>query len=168
MRFPTARLARDGVLTALLLAVLPPFPVAAQDDSGLRFGITVGGTSFAGLTVEFLEGDRSLELSVGTWAARDMVVSLVGRQYFGPGSMKPTVGLGLWTLVAWSDDERPGIAVLARAPVGFDWNPGGQHFLSVDININRGFWVQRTDPEDQAPMSQRLVPLPGFAYRWKP
>lgn len=167
MRPPTLRPVRAGPLTALLAGLLLPLPAPAQED-GLRLGITVGGTSFAGLTLEFVEGDRSVELSVGTWAAQDLVVSVVGRQYLGAGAMKPTMGVGLWTLVAWSGAERPGIAVLARAPVGFDWNPGGDHFLSLDINVNRGLWVQRTDPEDQAPMSHRLVPLPGLAYRWRP
>ena len=168
MRFHSMRAAHRSLLAAVVLGLLLPLPVSAQADDGVRFGITVGGTSFAGLTLEFFDGDRSLELSVGTWAARDLTLSLVGRQYFGPGSMKPTVGLGLWSVIAWSGDERPGIAVLARAPVGFDWNAGGEHYLSVDINVNQGLWVQRTDPDDEAPMSHRFVPLPGFAYRWRP
>lgn len=134
----------------------------------MRFGITLGGTSFVGLTVELFDGNRSLELSAGTWAARDLTLSLVGREYFGAGSMRPTLGLGLWTVVAWSGSGRPGIAVVARAPVGFDWNPGGEHYLALDVNVNQGLWVQRTDPDDEAPMSHRLIPLPGFAYRWWP
>ena len=128
----------------------------------------MGGTSFAGLSLEFFHGARSLEISVGTWAARDLAFSVVGREYFGEGAMKPTVGLGFWTVVAWPVDGRTGVAVVARAPVGFDWNPGGEHFLAVDVNVNQGLWVRRSDPEDLAPMTHRLVPLPGFAYRWRP
>lgn len=168
MPLPSARPVHGALLATLLLGLSLPGPATAQDDDGVRFGITVGGTAFAGLTLELFDGSRSLEVTVGTWAARDLTVSVVGREYFGAGAMKPSLGLGLWSVVAWSGDERPGIAVLARAPVGFDWNAGGEHFLSMEVNVNRGLWVQRTDPEDQAPMSHRLVPLPGFAYRWRP
>lgn len=163
-----SRSARCGLLAILVILLLTPATARGQEDDGLRFGITVGGTSFAGLSLEFFQGARSLELSVGTWAARDLTVSLVGREYFGAGSMKPTVGLGFWTVVAWPEDGRTGVALVARAPVGFDWNPGGEHFLAFDINVNQGVWVRRSDPEDLAPMTHRLVPLPGFAYRWRP
>lgn len=168
MHLPSARTRAASLLAALGLALLLPSSTDAQTDDGVRFGIIVGGTSFAGLSIEFFDGARSLEWTVGTWAARDVTVSVVAREYFGAGAMKPSLGLGLWSVVAWSGDQRPRIALLARAPVGFDWNPGGEHFLSMDINLNRGLWVQRADPNDQAPMSHRLVPLPGFAYRWRP
>ena len=49
----------------------------------------MGGTSFAGITIEFLSGHQSIELAVGTWAARDLAVSVVGRQYFGGAGARP-------------------------------------------------------------------------------
>jgi len=161
MRTPSA-----GLAWALALAVMP-HSVQAQDNDGIRFGVTVGGISFVGLSLEFVHGHRSIELALGTWSARDLSVSVVGRQYFGAKSARPVVGVGLWTVVAWPGSSRPGVALVARAPIGFEWNPGGEHFLAMDINVNRGLWVRRTDPLDDAPMSRRLVPLPGLAYRWR-
>jgi len=155
-----------GLLAALALTAFP-LPSHAQDD-GVRLGITVGGTSFFGFSVEFFDGQRSVEATLGTWALQDVSISVVGRQYFGGGSMKPVVGLGLWTVVAWPGDSRPGVALLARAPIGFDWNASGNHFVAADLNVTRGLWVRRTDPLDETPMSRRLVPLPGLAYRWRP
>jgi hypothetical protein len=134
----------------------------------MRVGLTVGGTSFAGISLEFFKDARSLELTVGTWAARDLAVSVVGRQYFGKASAKPVAGLGVWMVWAFPPEGQQGLALVARAPIGVDWNVAGDHFLSLDINVNRGIFVRRSDPEDQAPMNQRLVPLPGVAYRWKP
>jgi hypothetical protein len=159
-----------AVLLALaLLGGGGPLEAQVDDDgSGVRFGITVGGTSFAGLSLEFISGHQSVELSVGTWAARDLSVSVVGRQYLGAAAAKPVVGAGLWLVVAWPPDDGYGMALLARAPIGVDWNPGGDHYLALDLNVSRGLWVRRTDPDDETPMSQRLVPLPGLAYRWEP
>jgi len=155
-----------GLFVALALTVFP-LPSQAQDD-GLRFGITVGGTSFVGLSLEFFDGSNSVEVTVGTWALQDVSLSIVGRQYFGAASMRPVVGLGLWTVIAWPGGSRPGMALVARAPIGFDWNPTGDHFLAADMNVTRGLLVRRPDPLDDTPMSRRLVPLPGLAYRWQP
>ena len=163
---PAMRTRFAVLLVALALAALPR-PSLAQDD-GVRFGITVGGTSFVGVSLEFFDGQHSVEVALGTWALRDLSASVVGRRYFGAGSMKPVVGLGLWTVVAWRGGPRPGVALVARAPIGFDWNVGGDHFLAADMNVSRGLWVRRTDPLDETPMSRRLVPLPGLAYRWRP
>jgi hypothetical protein len=164
---PAMRTPLAGLACVLALAVIP-HAVRGQDDNGVRVGVTVGGTSFIGLSLEFFDGQRSMELAVGTWSARDLSISVVGRQYFGAKSVRPVVGLGLWTVVAWPGSTRPGFALVARAPIGFEWNPGGGNFLSMDINVNRGLWVRRTDPFDDTPMSHRLVPLPGLAYRWRP
>jgi hypothetical protein len=55
---------------------------------------------------------------------------------------------------------------MARAPVGLDWNVSGDHFLTVDANLNRALYVRRTDPEDGTPPAERIIPLPGVAWRW--
>ena len=144
-----------------------PREVHAQSTDGVRLGLTVGGTSLVGISLEFLRGDRSIEVTVGTWAARDLAVSVVGRQYFGASSVRPVVGAGLWAVLAFPDEGRTGVALVARVPIGLDWNPAGDHFLALDLNVNRGLWVRRSDPQDLAPMNYRLVPLPGLAYRWR-
>lgn len=155
-------------LTCLLLWLLvSPAALSAQGED-LRIGITLGGTSFLGLAVEFFDGDRSLEIAVGTWTARDLSVSVVGRQYFGAAEVKPVVGAGLWSVFSWPEDEGTGISLVARAPVGFDWNVAGDHSLNLDINVNRALWVKRPSPTDATQRDRSLVPLPGISYRWRP
>ena len=59
------------------------------------------------------------------------------------------------------------LALLARAPVGVEWNVDADHHLGTSIALNRALWIQRKDPLDETPPSDRLIPLPGFYYRWK-
>ena len=87
------------------------------DPSGheeLRVGISFGGISFIGFITEYRWGDRSVDLTVGTWSFKDLSVSLVGKQYFGPGDFRPFSGLGLW--VVFNPNHGPGEQGSRRGP----------------------------------------------------
>lgn len=158
------------ILAVLALTVLPSRAhpqTAAGDPDRFRIGVTLGGISFMGLSLEYIREDRSIDVTVGTWALRDVSVSVVGKQYLGPGGLRPYFGLGLWT-VAGFPEEGTGAMLAVRAPVGVDWRVRGRNFLGAAMNINRGLWVHRTEPDDDRPLNRRLVPLPGFYYRWRP
>lgn len=157
-------LGRGLGLVALLIAVAGG--LEAQEARTVRVGLSVGGVSTLGLLVEYVDGHGSTEFTIGTWSFRDLSASLIRRQYFGVSALRPVVGLGLWGILATPEGERPGMALVLRAPVGMDWRADGAHFLTMDINVNRGLWVRRTDPEDDTPLNQRIVPLPGISYRW--
>jgi len=162
-------LRRPALPLLTLLALVPAASAAAQarGDGGLRVGVQLGGTSFVALAVEYQEGGRSLDLTVGTWSFRDLSVSLVARQYLGVSAMQPVVGGGLWTVLSWpGEGERSGASLVARFPIGFDWHAGGGHAIGFDLNVNRALWVRRAGEEDPTPPNDRLVPLPGVSYRW--
>jgi len=110
-----------------------------------------------------------VDLTVGTWSFRDLSVSLVGKQYFGPGAFRPFSGLGLWVVInpTHGPGEQGGLAVVARAPVGVDWNLDAEHYLGAALSLNRALWIRRKDPRDDTPPTNRLIPLPGFYYRWR-
>lgn len=131
-------------------------------------GFTFGGISTVGFVVEYFDGNRSLELTVGTWSFRDLSASLVGKEYFGTGALRPFLGAGLWLVGAAPvrEGEQFGLAAVLRAPIGVDWRAGGDHYTGLSMNVNRALWVRRTDPEDDLPVNRRLVPLPGVYYRW--
>ena len=154
------------ILGILLTSVAIPSCLSAQEASTVRFGISAGGVSTLGLVIEYVDGHGSTDLTLGTWSFRDLSVSLVRRQYFGVSALRPVVGIGLWGILATPEGERPGMALVVRAPVGMDWRLDGDHFLTLDLNVNQGIWVRRTDPEDDTPLNRRLVPLPGLSYRW--
>ena len=165
---------RSGLLL-LLLFLLPGYGAEARTPSSssgpedFRIGITFGGISFVGLVMEYRWGDRAIDFNVGTWAFRDLAISVVGKQYFGPGDFRPFSGIGLWTVIApyQGTRERTGMALLLRAPVGVDWNINADHHLGGSLSLNRALWIQRKDPLDDAPPTPRTIPLPGFYYRWK-
>jgi hypothetical protein len=145
--------------------------VSLQEPAGpedLRVGLSFGGISFAGFIFEYRWGDRSVEVNVGTWSLRDVSVSVVGKQYFGPGDFRPFAGIGLWAVVAPYNrpGERSGLALLARAPVGVDWKVVADHHLGAHLSLNRALFIRRKDPLDTTPPTARLVPLPGFYYVW--
>jgi hypothetical protein len=159
------------VLASLVLA--PPTRASAWERVGsgpedIRLGISFGGISFVGFIVEYRWGDRSLDLNVGTWSLRDLSVSVVAKQYFGPGDFRPFAGLGLWAVWTPQHDpgEQAGFALVARGPVGVDWNPDAAHSLGGALSLNRALWIRRKDPRDETPPSDRFIPLPGFYYRW--
>ena len=142
-----------------------------MDSSGpedLRLGISFGGISFIGFIMEYRWGDRSVDLTVGTWSFRDLSVSVVGKQYLGPGDFSPFAGLGLWAVFnpRHGPGEQGGAALVVHGPVGVDWNLDADHYLGGALNLNRAVWIRRKDPRDDTPPSERLIPLPGFYYRW--
>lgn len=159
---PSLRRALPGLL--LLLFVLP---LEAQRRETARVGISVGGISTVGFVVEYVDGHGSTELNVGTWSFRDLSVSLVRRHYLGVATARPTIGLGLWGVLAFPPEGRTSMVLLLRAPIGVDWRVAGDHSLTFDINVNRGLWIRRSDPDDDTPMNRRLIPLPGASYRWR-
>jgi len=156
----------------VVAAVIAPCHVAAQGSNagnGVRFGLSFGGTSTVALDVEFYRDGRSLDLALGTWSFRALSFSAVAKQYFGGRAARPVVGLGLWIVGARtaSTGERTGVALVLRAPVGLDWEFADQHAVGPFINLNRGLWVRRSNPDDDAPMVKRLVPLPQLYYRYR-
>lgn len=157
------------ILAAVLALLVAPGPGAGQSGpSGLRVGMTLGGVSFVGLSFEYQwTVDRTVDLTIGTWAFSDVSLSVVVKQYLGPRGVQPYVGAGLWGVTAFTEEGVGGVVVL-RAPVGLDWRVIDENYLGAEININRGLWVHRADPTDETPLNERFVPLPGFHYRWRP
>jgi hypothetical protein len=160
-----------GLLFALgpLPALIGASPASAQDEDGYRFGVSLGGTSTVALIVERMEGRKGLELTIGTWSFRNLSVSAVGKAYLGPSAFRPAVGAGLWTVVGLraQEGERKGAALMARFPIGFDWRLAPDHFLDLDVSVNRALWIRRADYSDLPP-SPRLIPVPGVSYRMMP
>lgn len=156
----------------LLLLAVAPFPTAAQRPDagdGYRVGITVGGISTVGLTLELYRDARSIDLTLGTFSFRDVALSAVVKQYFRDSALRPFVGAGLWLMVASPNDaDRTGLALVARLPLGVDWNVSGDHSIGTEITINRALAIRRPDSADDRPLNGRLVPLPGIYYRWAP
>jgi len=157
-----------GILSSPAAGAGAPLSQASGPEE-VRIGISFGGISFMGFILEYRWNDRSLEMNIGTWSFRDLSVSVVGKQYFGPGDFRPFAGLGLWGVVAprRGTDEQTALALLARAPVGVEFNVDADHHLGAHISLNRALWIRRRDPLDNLPPSDRLVPLPGFFYLWK-
>jgi hypothetical protein len=162
-----------SIFLGLAMAVSPLGPAGSSlngqaGPEEVRIGLSFGGISFIGVILEYRWGDRSVEGNIGTWSFRDLAVSLVAKQYFGPGDFRPFCGLGVWAVAAPYHDrgEQTGVAVILRAPVGVDWNPDAGHYLGAHVSLNRALWIRRQDPEDHFPPSSRLVPLPGFYYLW--
>ena len=167
--FPAA--AQRYALRAALILAFAYMPSAAHgqsepDDDGIRVGISFGGVGTVGLLLEYFDGNRSIDLSVGTWAFRDVSLSLVAKQYFGANAARPFVGAGLWVVAANPSDGRLGLATVLRVPLGVDWNLTDAHSLGTSVNVSRALWVRRPDPEDDKPLEGRWVPLPGIYYRY--
>jgi len=152
-----------------LLAQDPPSEMAGPREDRFRVGLSVGGTGLVGLVTEYQRGDWSGELIVGTLSFREISVVLTGKHYLSTGNLRPVVGLGVWSLTAWTEDGS-GSAFLLRLPVAADWRFSGGHALGVEVGLNRALAVRRLDPEDDTPPSRSIVPFPGFYYRhgWRP
>lgn len=163
---------RNAAGLLVFVSLLVAAPTAAQTPGpdagdGVRFGFSIGGISTIGVTFELFRNSRSLELMVGTWRFRDVGVSAVVKQYLGAGAARPVVGLGLWTVAAkTAGDERIGWSLVARAPIGVDWEVSDPNAFGFFLNVNRGLWVRRSDPGNDVPMNERLVPLPEVYYRY--
>jgi hypothetical protein len=165
------------ILVSLALVGFPAMPVAfpgfspkdlhAQEDDPerVRFGVTLGGTGFLGLTAEYQWGRQSVEVTLGTFSLRDLSLALSAKQYVGGGRVKAFAGLGLWGIADFGQ-ERTGLALVLRGPVGGDWRVADEHYGGIEIGLNRALAVHRTDPEDRSPPASRIVPLPGIYYRF--
>ena len=155
------------------LAGLLASPVAAQAPTGdmqLRIGVTAAGIGSTGASVEFLWGNRSIDMNLATFSFSEVSLAVTGKQYFGRGDLRPFVGVGLWGIAGSTgeDDEQTGKVLLLRLPLGSDWNFTGNHHLGGSLAVNEGLWIDRADPEDDTPVNRRPVPLPGLYYRVEP
>lgn len=170
---PSTRPLRAVAATLLMVVAAIPAsrPLAAQED-GVRMGVTVGGSGLIGVTLEVLGRHRSLELTVGTFSFGDIGVSLAAKEHFGASALRPSLGAGLWLMMAPAHPEDPaaersGLILLARVPLGFDWHMTDHQYLTFDINTTRALWIRRPDPTDDRPTSETLVPIPALGYRWR-
>lgn len=149
----------------LLLVGAPTPPLAAQESRDeFRVGMSVGGTGFVGLITEYRRNDWAVELNLSTITFREIGVAVTGKHYFTDGRIRPVVGLGLWSLTAWTQDGSGSVLIL-RAPLAADWLITGGHAVGVEVGMNRALAVNRLDPEDDTPPNTNLVPLPGLYYR---
>ena len=147
-------------LTMAVLATRPA-PGIAQ----YRYGISIGGAASLSLIVERRWEHQGLEVQLGTWGFRDLGVTVSGKQYIGSSDVQPFVGVGLWGLVAFAE-EGTGFGLIARAPIGLDWNISGDHSAALTVFVNRALALKRPDPADDRPPRAALIPLPEFSYRW--
>ncbi len=141
-------------------------PLEGQDRTSdeIRVGISLGGTGFLGFITEYRRGDWGVELNLGSITFREIAVAISGKRYFTDGRIRPAVGLGLWSLTAWTEDGSGSVLIL-RAPLAVEWGVTGGHALGVEVGINRALAVNRLDPEDDTPPNTNIVPLPGLYYR---
>jgi hypothetical protein len=172
---PTDATSTVTLLFALWFSVagLRASPLAAQsggDDTRVRIGVTAGGIGSIGASVEFLWGNRGVDVNLATFSFKEVSLAVTGKQYFGGGDMRPFLGVGLWGITGSTgqEGEEAGKALLLRIPVGGDWNFTGRHSLGGALAVNEGLWIDRADPADDRPISRRPVPLPGFYYRLEP
>ena len=165
------RLFLAGLLGITVLLAIPGSASTqsstAEEGMRFRFGVTAGGIGLVGLSFEFRWGNQSVDLNLATFSFHEVSVAVTGKQYFGGGDVQPFLGVGLWSVTAFSQEvgKDTGISLLLRMPVGADWNFAGKHFLGASIAVNEGLWIRRADPQDDTPLSRRPVPLPGFYYR---
>tara|TARA_B100000586_G_scaffold178102_1_gene130338 strand:+ start:584 stop:1000 length:417 start_codon:yes stop_codon:yes gene_type:complete len=136
----------------------------------LRIGVTAGGIGSFGASVEFLWGSRSIDVNLATFTFNEVSLAVTGKQYFGSADLRPFLGVGLWGSVGSTgqDGDQAGKAMLLRLPVGGDWNFTGTHHLGASLAVNVGLWIDRADPDDDRPINQSPVPLPGAYYRFEP
>lgn len=159
-----------GLLAILLggsiLLAGAPHPAAAQlPASGeWRFGARLGGTGSISLVAEyFWDDERSVEAALGTISFRNLTLAGTVHQYLGSDSFRPMAGAGFWIAGGLTEEGVP-IALLFRAPLGFDWQADGEHYVSADITLIRGIAVRRPAPGDDRPLSGGWVPLPSLTY----
>lgn len=160
-----------AVLLLVVAATPAPPPLAAQED-GVRMGVMLGGSGLVGASLELLGRHRTLELTVGTFSFGELGVSLTAKEHFGASAFRPSLGAGLWLMVAPPHredpaEERSGLILLARVPLGFDWRMTDHQYLTFDINATRALWIRRPDLTDDRPTSGALVPIPALGYRWR-
>ncbi len=146
---------------AALAAGFAPHSVSAQ----YRVGVVLGGTSAWGVLVEHRWERQGLEVHVGTWSFRDLSLSITAKQYMGSNAIEPYVGAGLWGIVARTE-EGTGYGLIARLPVGLNWEFVTRHSAGFAIHFNRALALRRPDPADQRAPRAAFIPLPEVSYRW--
>lgn len=149
---------------ALAMAVLAG---SARASAQYRFGVSLGGAGFAAIVAEYRWSHQGLEIQAGTWRFRDLSLALTGKQYVGSYAVEPYGGLGLWGIVAGSENGT-GFGIIARFPIGLDWNIASGHAVGAALHFNRALLVKRPDPEDRRPPRGAFIPLPEISYRWDP
>jgi hypothetical protein len=155
--------ARSALPLALAVAAaLLARPCAAQDR--FRFGVVFGGLGFIGAVAEGIREDRSIEVVVSTFGFRDVSLSAAGKQFFGDSWLKPAVGAGVTYMLARGPDG-VGSALIARFPLGGDWKMSPGNYLTWEVSVTRALWVNRPDPSDTSPPTQRIIPFPSLSYR---
>ncbi len=138
---------------------------AGGEPNDFRIGVTLGGTALIGLSLEHIWDQTAVELNIGTWAFKDISVSLAGKQYLGEGRIRGFLGLGLWSVTA-SQEEGIGSGLILEAPIGFEVEIFRRTAFGAALNVSRALWIKRADPEDETPPSNRIIPLPGFYAKW--
>lgn len=131
-----------------------------------RFGVTFGGAGMVGVLAEYRWEHQGLELQAGTWRFRDLSLSLTGKQYIGSYAIAPYAGVGLWGIVAGAE-AGTGYGLIARFPVGLDWEFVSRQTVGAAVYLNRALAVRRPDPKDRRPPRGALIPLPELSYRWQ-
>lgn len=130
--------------------------------------MSFGGISKIGVMLELYDDTHALEVALGTWSFREVALSTVYKEYFFGSDARPFVGGGLWVVASFPPEERTGLALVLRAPIGLEWTFVDDHSLGASLNLNRALAARRTDPDDDVPLVGRLVPLPEAYYRLKP
>ena len=170
---PQARQALRTLCVAFLLAASAGTDRASAQSAEsaqsaqYRFGMSLGGAGFVALVAEYRWQHQGLELQVGTWRFRDLNLAFSGKQYVGSYALEPYAGLGFWGIVA-GGDVGTGFGLIARFPIGVDWNFVSGHTVGAALHFNRALLVKRPDPEDLRPPRGAFIPLPEISYRWDP
>lgn len=146
---------------AALASASVPGTAAAQ----YRVGVVMGGTGAWGLLVEYRWKRQGLEFQAGTWSFRDLSLAVTAKQYVGSNAVEPYVGAGLWGIVGKAE-EGTGYGLIARLPVGLDWEFVSRHSAGFAIHLNRALALKRPDPADRRPPRSAVIPLPEVSYRW--
>lgn len=144
--------------------------MAGTASAQVRVGVAIGGASVIAGLVEYRWQHQGVELQIGTIpiGGRNVSISVTAKQYMKARRLEPYVGAGLWWLVAM-DDRGVGHALVARLPVGLDWNLSSRQALGSALHFNRVLGVRRPDPTDTRPPTTAVVPLPEIlSYRWFP
>lgn len=163
-RFPNRAAVRAS--RAMVLAAAISLAAAATARAQYRFGLSLGGAGTVALVAEYRWDHQGLEVQVGTLRFRDLSLCVSGKQYVGSNAAEPFVGAGLWAIVARAE-EGTGYGLIARFPVGFDWEVASRHSVALTVHLNRALALKRPDQEDRRPPRKILVPLPELGYRWR-
>ncbi len=153
------------VLLFAWLAALATACAPGTASAQYRVGVVLGGTSPWGVLFEYRWKRQGLEVQAGTWSFRDLSLSVTAKQYVGSNAVEPYVGAGLWGIVARAE-QGTGYGLIARLPVGVDWEFVSRHSAGFAIHFNRALALRRPDPVDRRPPRAAFIPLPELSYRW--